>query len=80
MNKMTDSERIAVIETEVKNVQKSIDDHLVEQRNDFDKVFQKLDSLNGKFAGKWVEKISIGILIGIIVGVAVFIITRSVGG
>ena len=70
---------MAVIETEVKNIKKSIDDHVINERKDFDLVFKKLDKLNGKFAGKWVESITIGILITTIAGIILFTITKLGG-
>ena len=72
----TADERMAVIETEIKNINKSIDNHVKEQRIDFDAVFKKLDNLNGKFAGKWVEKVSIGVLITVIASIAMLAIGR----
>ncbi len=54
------------LETQVTGLQASIDEHKEEQREDFDKVFKKLDDLDGRFAGKWVEKIQIGVVITII--------------
>jgi len=62
-----------------KDLEKKVDCHLIEQREDFDKVFRKLDHLQGKFAGKfagkWVEKVIIGIVIAAGAGLIGVIIT-----
>jgi predicted nucleic acid-binding Zn-ribbon protein len=80
MNKLTDSERVAVIETEVNNIKTSINQHVKEQRSDFSVVFKKLDTLKenleSKFAGKWVEKISIGVLITTIASVIILLVSN----
>jgi|GEM_PF-2965763 len=73
MTKST-GERMAVIETDIKNIKKSIEDHVDNQREDFDTVFKKLDALSGRFAGKWVENVSIGVLVSVVAGIAVGII------
>jgi hypothetical protein len=54
------------MEVEIKNVNEKLDKHCSEQRQDFDKVFNKLDNLDGKFASKWVEKVAVGSLISIL--------------
>ena len=77
MIKLNSDARMAVIETEVKNINKSIDKHISDQRKDFDTVFKKLDKMGNQFAGKWVEKVSIGVLISIIAGIVIFIINRG---
>jgi len=71
----TADERMAVIETEITNINKTLDNHIKDQRKDFDTVFDKIDNLNKSFAGKWVEKVSVGILILTIAGVIMFVIT-----
>ena len=67
--------RLAKVEQKLKDFGHKLDDHITEQRNDFNTVFKKLDALNGKFAGKWVEKVTVGVLIGIITGLIIYIIT-----
>jgi len=67
MTKITNAERMAKIETEIGNLKTGLEKHITEQREDFNKVFNKLDDLHESFAGKWVEKVSIGLIIGIIV-------------
>ena len=65
------------VETQMTDIKESIEEHKIEQRQDFDKVLEKLDSLDGKFAGKWVEKIQIGIIvtvIGSIIGAVIYLI------
>ena len=62
------------MENEVKNINKGLASHIREQRQDFDKVFEKLDCLDKKFASKWVEKVSIGILISLLGAVTFAII------
>ncbi len=71
---MKTGERLMKVETEMKGIKKSLDEHKKEQREDFDLVFNKLDNLNGKFAGKWVEKIALGSLVTIIGGIAIGLI------
>jgi len=66
------AERLAKLEQKVTDIDKKLDNHTLEQRQDFDKVFEKLDNLSGKFAGKWTEKVIIGTII-IILG---FILTQ----
>ena len=54
------------METQITDINKKIDIHISEQRQDFDKIHTKLDGLGNKFAGKYVEKgfwIMFGILI-----------------
>lgn len=51
MSRIND-ERMAVIETEVKNINKSIDNHIIEQRKDFNEIFNKIDTFIDKFATK----------------------------
>lgn len=75
--------KIAVIESNMKTLNKTLDTHVKDQKLDFDKLHKKIDvlvdKLEKKFAGKWVEKISVGALIGIIVGF-VLMIVKQVGG
>ena len=73
-------ERMATIETRTRDIDSKIDNHVHEQREDFDKVFQKLDKLNTKFAGKWVEKVALGTLISLLAGMAMTIFTIVAGG
>jgi len=60
------------------DIGKTLDNHIAEQREDFNTVFKKLDALSGKFAGKWVEKVTVGVLIAIITGLTLFIINGGV--
>jgi len=69
--------RLAKVEEKLDGFGKKLEDHVIEQRNDFNIVFKKLDALSGKFAGKWVEKVTVGVLISIIAGLIIFIITRG---
>ena len=69
-----DIERLSNLETEIKNLDKQLTKHCEEQRKDFDKVFDKLDSLDGKFANKWVEKVTIGIIGTVIAGIVLLVI------
>ena len=62
------------METEIKNLDKQLTKHCEEQRKDFDKVFNKLDALEGKFANKWVEKVTIGIIGTVIAGIMLLVI------
>jgi len=69
-----DIERLSNLEIEIKNLDKQLLNHCKEQRKDFDKVFDKLDSLDGKFANKWVEKVTIGIIGTVIAGIVLLVI------
>ena len=64
-------ERIAVIESKFESICDNISKHRDEQRQDFRLVFKKLDELDKRFAGKWVEKVTVGVLIASIAGLAI---------
>ena len=49
----TNSERIVAMETEVKNVNEVLKQHVEEQREDFQRLHDKLDDMKSSFAGKW---------------------------
>ena len=44
------------------------------QTFDFDKMFAKLESMEKKYAGKWVENITIGILTAVIAAIIIAVI------
>lgn len=48
-------ERMATIETKIDNLDAKIDDHIEQQRKDFETVFKKFDELPHSFAYKYVE-------------------------
>lgn len=56
------AERMVKVETKIESISNKLDRHAHEQREDFDKVLKKLDSLDSKFASKWVEKAIFGLL------------------
>ena len=60
MARATNEERLMKIETQIDDIKDTVKNHCQEQREDFDKVFRKLDELHNAFAGKWVEKVVIG--------------------
>jgi len=62
--------KMAVIETEIKGIKKSFDSH----NDDHKLIIKKLDSLKGDFAGKWVEKVSIGSILALVTAFLVFIL------
>jgi len=64
------------IETNLKNISENLNNHVDEQRIDIKNILDKLDNLNSKFAGKWVEKVSVGVLISVIGGIIIFVITK----
>ena len=77
----TTGERMAVLETKVDNLDHKLDEHTVDQKIDFKIMFDKIDALSikldcsdNRFAGKWVEKVSVGILITVIAGAVTFIL------
>ncbi len=83
--KMADATiKLAVMETEMKGMTKKLDNHIVEQREDFKSVNKTLkdlgDKLDRKYAGKWVEKVTIGVVIIIIGTLVTFGLVRAAGG
>ena len=76
----TTNERMAVIETEIKNINKNLDTQREEQNEKFETVFNKIDELKKEFAGKWVEKVTVGTLIAVIAGIVLFILQKKFGG
>lgn len=77
----TNGERMAVLETKVDNLDHKLDEHTCDQKADFKTMFDKIDALSikldcadSRFAGKWVEKISVGILVTVIAGAITFLI------
>jgi len=74
MNK-SEVAQMAQLKQKVTDLDDKIDIHITEQREDFNKVFEKLDALHGKFAGKWVEKFSVGVMISVAAGIIIFVIT-----
>ena len=69
-----DIEGLAMLKQKVTDISSNLEQHTLDQRQDFDKVFSKLDNLDGKFANKWVEKVII-VLIG---GVAISLVTALI--
>jgi len=69
-----DIERLSNLEVEIVNVKEKLDEHCKSQRIDFDKVFQKLDNLENRFAGKWVEKVAVALVVGGLIALITFII------
>jgi hypothetical protein len=63
VEKISTGERLMRLETQVTGIKDSLEEHKHEQRQDFDKILNKLDDLDGKFANKWVEKVIVGALI-----------------
>lgn len=62
------------LETDVKSIKEDIIAHNEHQRQDFDKLYEKIDSLSDSFAGKWVEKVTIGILISVFAGLLIYLV------
>jgi len=48
----TIKEEVAIMKTEINQLKEQLVTHINEQREDFSKLFDKLDSLDGKFAPK----------------------------
>jgi hypothetical protein len=73
-----DAVKFGVMGAEMKTMTKKLDDHIKDQSAKWKDLYKKLDGLgeklDKKYAGKWVETVSVGALIGIIVGVAIFMI------
>jgi len=72
----TVTERMAVIETRMQGINDTLKDHVEEQREDFKKVLEKLDNLDSKFAGKWVEKGIIVTICSVIAGITLLLIGK----
>ena len=75
---LTTKERLMKVETQVTELKTDLKQHSIDQREDFDKIFQKLDEMQNSFAGKWVEKIVIGLIILIVGTVTVFALTGGI--
>ena len=71
----TQATRLVRVETKMEDISKKLDEHVLTQREDFQKVFKKLDDLHGSFAGKWVEKVIVGIIITFMGGLRVVLST-----
>ena len=56
MTKSTNEERLMRIETQM-------EEHCKMQEHQNNEIIKRLDSLDNKFAGKWVEKVAIGIVL-----------------
>lgn len=56
----------AMLKEKVNNIGIKQDVQAKQQREDFQRIFNKLDSLDDKFASKWVEKLVLGILIALV--------------
>jgi len=63
---ITEVTRLAKVEQKIENIDNKLDEHVLVQRLDFDKIHQKLDKMGGKFAGKWVEKVALATLVTLI--------------
>jgi len=75
--KLTTGERLMKLETQVTDIKSSLEEHKLEQRKDFDKLFTKLDGLDDKYSSKWVEKAVITIGVGLstaIVGALIYLL------
>ena len=70
-------ERMVTMETKIEAIGKQLDRHCTEQREDFQTIFDKLDSMENKFAYKWVERASIGIAISVM-GSIIFLILQVI--
>jgi predicted nucleic acid-binding Zn-ribbon protein len=71
---MNQTERLMRLETNVDNINTSLNRHSIEQREDFDKVLKKLDNLDKRFAGKWTEKVLITIVTGVAIAIIVAVL------
>ncbi len=60
MTKKTTGERVAVIETKITGIEDSLIEHKNEQRQDFDKLFDKIDNLDKKFAPRFTLPLAVG--------------------
>lgn len=72
---------MAQMKQQLTGLDEKLDDHIGEQRREFDEVKKAIESLAGRFANKWVEKFIIGLLIGMgitIIGLLVRLIVEGV--
>ena len=72
---------MAQMKQQLKGLDTKLDDHIIEQRREFDEVKKAIASLAGRFANKWVEKFIIGLLIGVgisIIGLFVKLIIEGI--
>jgi len=76
---VTTAERMVKIETKMDSIESKMDDHIYEQRKDFDKVTNLLESMDGKFASKWVEKGIIALSVMISAGMVTIIVQSIIG-
>lgn len=70
-------ERMAKVETRLTEMDKKFDTTIINQREDFRIVFKKLDDLEKRYAGKWVEKVAIGAIIAILGTLVALIVSVS---
>ena len=63
------------LETNIDNINDKLELHVVEQREDFKNIMEKLDSMEGKFAGKWVEKVTLSAVLILLTTLATVLLT-----
>ena len=68
------SERIVKLETQMTNIDKKIENHCTDNKEGFKAVLKKLDEMENRFAGKWVEKVAIGVSIVLLGAILVAVI------
>jgi len=66
MNK-DEREEFGMFKQKVDDINSKLDTHIVEQREDFNKLFVKIDNLKDDFASKWVEKLTLTVAITVFV-------------
>lgn len=62
---------MAKVEQDIEYLKKGHD----EMKDDVKRILDKFDSLDNKFANKWVEKLTIGTAIGVISGIMLALVT-----
>lgn len=76
---MNTGERLMRVETKMENIEVKLDAQAKRNREDFQLVFDKIDGLRSRFAGKWVEKLVLGIVVALAVGITGLIMTGAIG-
>jgi len=80
---MNTGERLMKVETKMEGIEVKIDAQAKRNREDFQLMFLKLDTLGEKFrlrfAGKWVERIVLGIIVALAVGITGLVVSGALG-
>lgn len=73
---VTLEERIAVLDERTKNFEKTATEIKVMISDFIEKADKRAEELPTKYAGKWVENVSIGVLVSVLAGLLLFVFTN----